>query len=193
MPPLPTIPDVFRIRLLWTGVSPSRPVNVFHVRTTTGSVSQIAAAVEANFTTTMIRPVSGTFSVTGVGITPLDGTTAEQFFTWASSKAGQSTGDILPSTAAVMSFRSSQRGPQGRGRMFLGPVAESVADGGFWNGTDKGLCVTAWNTFNTAITGSAAACPMVVASYAHVAAYTVLTYNGRAPFGTQRRRQDRLV
>lgn len=193
MPALPVIPNCFRIRLTWSGSSSSRPVNVFHLGTSSGTVSQIAANLEANWTVAMIRPVSSSFSVTGVGITPLDGTTAEQFFTWTAAKAGQATGDIIPQAASVVSFRTLQRGPQGRGRMYLGPVGESVADAGFWNGTDRGICLAAWATFEAAMIAGTAASNLVVASYKHLDFHNVTTITGRSAMGTQRRRQDRLA
>lgn len=191
MPPLPTIADVYRCRLILTSLSGVKPVNTIHVLAPSSSVSAVAAAFNTNATADMVRPISSGIDWQGVSITPLDGTTAETDHIFTTHKTGGATGEVIWNMAACLSFKSNQRGPQGRGRVFLGPTTEGINSSGVWTPSDASACSTAWGVFFAALT-TAGIIP-VVASYVHSAAYPIVSIRADNALCSQRRRLDRFA
>lgn len=183
------IADTFKIRLLWPTYNGVKPVNVFHLETPSGTVSQIAAAISANLTANMFDPMSQGRVLSLIGITPLDGTTAESLHP-VTPVHGNDNSQEMPAVACVLSMRSLRRGSRGRGRLFLGPVCEaSLTNGIMVNSND---IAAPWGVFNNALIASAAAARLVVASYKHLATEQVVSLTQDHAACTQRRRQSQL-
>jgi hypothetical protein len=107
-----------------------------------------------------------TASVYQLAITPLDGHTATQIYTVSGAKwsGGSASGDYLPSAAMVVSLRTSERGRQNRGRLFIPMVTETAVSNGSITASLT-ACQAAWDTFRANMT--TALMPMHVASYGH--------------------------
>lgn len=196
MAPLPVIADVIRCDLKWPNISGVAPHSTFHISTDVDDLEQIATELGNAYDAIDDSPFQLLYSgytVNQVFLTPLDGTTAGQAFPLGTSFAGDSTGGILPNVCGVMSFRTERRGPQGRGRMYLGPVGEGdISDGRIDSGTLTAT-VQGWKDFNDELVASPVNAAMVVASYKHSAAYTVTSMSMRTAAGTMRRRQNQLL
>jgi hypothetical protein len=196
MPPLPTITDVYRVTLLWSLVSGVRPVNVFHVRKASSTASDVAddveAAIVAGFTPqNMFRPMGSGYTLESFEVLPLDGTsTTFQRNMLPHGITGGSSGEIIPQAAGVISLKTDQRGARGRGRMYLGPTTEGSDDAGILNSAIASATLTGWGNFIASLT--AAACPLVIASYLHVDAHDVVNVRVDSVVGTQRRRANQL-
>lgn len=190
--PLPVIADVYRVTLNWATESQVTPHNVIHVETASANEADIAAAIEDNLTTNMIALLGDDQTLESIDVIKLDGTSAQQSFTVTSIVDGQGTGPSTPAAAGVLSIHTVQRGPRGRGRLFLGPLHDNHNGSGvIVPSTLPGAIVAAWTTFNDALT--AADISMGVASYVHADFHLATGFSMRAAFGTMRRRQDQLV
>lgn len=187
--PPPVIADLFKVELKWNPYQGVKPTNRLHFHSAAGTVSQLAAALEAHLTAGMFDPMSTGQTLTTFGITPLDGTTAEQEFTWAGI-AGAATGEIIPQGAAIVSLRTLQRGPRGRGRVYVGPVVEGEVINGALG--DAATLQAAWIAFQAAMFAAAGAWVFEVATYKHLTSNTVTTIIADPLIGTQRRRMDQL-
>jgi hypothetical protein len=133
--------------------------------------------------------IQTSFACTTLEVTKLDGTTAGQPEA-VTSFAGQSTGDIVPAASGVLSLHTAQRGPRGRGRLYLGPPGEGIiATGQLASGTPANIA-GAWATFNAAM--AADGFFHCVASYVHADSHDITSYRCDTLLGTQRRRQDQL-
>jgi hypothetical protein len=192
MAPLPTISDVFRVQLVWNTNVGITPVNVFHVRTSIGTASDVGDTINADARVNQFAGMSAGHIVQGLNITALDGHSAAVFRALAPTKWHGSTSgsDLIPQSAAVVSFRTTQRGSRGRGRMYVGPIAESAQANGTLDSTVSGLLAVAWADFITDMAGDST--PLVVASYLHADAHDVDTFAIDSLVGTQRRRLDQL-
>lgn len=191
MAPLPTIANCFRVALsggLFAGI---RAVNVFHVLTSEDDVSAISAAILASAEQDGMlggRPESGKPVL--MQITPLDGSSATFDVAVPSDSFPTNTGDgqVVPEAAVVVSFKTAQRGPANRGRLYNGPLVESVIANGE---VDSVICsgiATAWTDFATALGASSPAIGLAVASYVHADANTVTAITCGTQQATQRRR-----
>src|SRR3954451_12387594 len=72
--------------------------------------------------------------------------------TWTATEGGppiegDGTGDMVPNCAQVVSFHTTQRGPRGRGRAYIGPVTEGNITNGSFTDTFTGGVVSQWETF----------------------------------------------
>lgn len=190
MTPLPVIADTFRIALKW---SQNNAVNVMHIHDAARTPPQLATLIDSKVTAAMWGPLYTGNRVAQLDITPLSSTGGTFSFVPAAVAkwAGGNTGDTIPSSAAVMSFKTLFRGPANRGRMYLGPITEAIVSNGIINPANVTALVAAWATFGADLVGSDA--QHVVASYKHSTALTVTGWSCRPACGTQRRRQDRLA
>lgn len=126
------------IDLTWTTVSGSPGVSIWHARTggigePGDDVNAICEAIEAFYTT--ISPVlSDVLTVNFAGVVEGVGDDAGDSFDASSwTVAGAGTGQCMPPANQMFaSWRTNSGGRRGRGRTFLGPIAEGVVEA---NGT----------------------------------------------------------
>jgi len=196
MPPLPAIAGVFRVTIDWSVSNGVTPRNVFHVRSPTATVAQIATGLESAFVAGIgqFETVSSLFQFNSVSILPLDGTSATTIHTLATTHTGGAgSGEFIPAMAGVLSLRTAQRGSRGRGRMYLGPSPEAIQTNGQLDNTRVGDSVAGWVAFENHLVAESPSIEMVVASYVHADAHSVTSISMRQIAGTIRHRQDQLV
>jgi hypothetical protein len=134
----------------------------------------------------------GFLHVRQIYITPLESPEATVVFdTDGSAKwGGSATGsEHVPSACAVVSLKTAFRGRSARGRIFVGPVAESELTNGLLNDATRAAMVDGWTSFGSALISEDM--EHVVASYKNETALTVTSYSIRRPAGTLRLRHDR--
>jgi len=195
---LPVIPDVYRIELQWqasfAAPAASIPVNILHVRAASGTVSEIGDAFGDSLANPMFECMTQDLTLTSIFVTPLDGVTAGQFVGITTQNPGGNT-EASPASAGVVSLRSTQRGPQGRGRVFLGPCAEDqIRDGLLDEDVRTTMADTpGWGGFIARLAAQTEALELGIASYQHEAFYPVSSIVINRRLGTQKRRQDRVA
>jgi hypothetical protein len=193
MAPLPVIPNVVRVGIPWQSNFGVKPYNVFHVATSSSDLAQLALDIGDAMETaggSLFGPVDDSYQFDELDLTPLDGTTPGQTFPITAVQSGGTGGDGIPGLCCVVSFRTAQRGPRGRGRVYLGPVSEGAQNNGIL--VDTGAVAAAWETFDDEMASSGSAASLVVASYVHSEANGVTSIVVNSAGGTQRRRQSRL-
>jgi hypothetical protein len=196
MPPLPVIPGVFRVTCNWNRINGVQPVNVYHVDAGTHTVADVATTLATaynSFSAGMFEIMPTPYFFHDIDILPLDGHTATYNKVLSSNvTGGGGSGQASPATAACLSLRTNQRGPQGRGRQYIGPVAESFMADGVLDSVKCNDMVLQWEIWKNALSVSATPCVLVVASYTHAVANAVLGISCSTVAATQRRRQDQL-
>lgn len=129
-------------------------------------------------------------SVTRLDVTPLDGSGATFSLAVSGAKwtGTAGAGDFVPAASIVVTHRTAQRGRSFRGRTYIPFIGESS----LVNGAISSITATqtAWTAFVAAM--SAAANPLVVATYLHGSFSVVTSCTVQSIAGTQRRRQSRL-
>lgn len=199
MSPLPVIADVYRIALNWTTSIPGggrNATNVLHVRST-GDVDHVgttmatlleAAAVADN----PFALLDGDYVLISLNVIPLDGTSVGVDYPVESTNGG-GTGDSIPNMANCVAFHTARRGPRGRGRIFIGPIAESEQEDGLMNSTATAIAVAEnWVTLHAAMRAADPSIDPVVASYAHADANSITSVRCNFKLASQRRRLDRI-
>jgi len=192
MPPLPTITDVFRCTFNWTLFDGVAPKNVIHVRAPSATEEQVAIEVLAALQTHQFEGMPEDFVLDTLDVLPLDGATATFSAPGDGYNSGGGSGDFSPASAAVVSLRTAQRGARGRGRVYVGPLQESVMTDGHFNSGNVTELGTAWVDFRQALIDSAITAHLCVASYVHADSHDVASIAVDSILGTQRRRQDQL-
>jgi hypothetical protein len=191
--PLPTIANVFRVRLLWSAHAGVTPVNVFHVRASGADEEDIFNQVEGELLGNQFGCMNQNYTINAIGVTPLDGASAETVFTLGTPLAATGgTGEQSPQVAVVVSLHTTQRGARGRGRLYLGPVVEVSQVNGALDSGDRTAMQTAWESFVSGLAGGAIATLLGVASYTHSDFHDLKSLSVQSVLGTQRRRQDQL-
>lgn len=192
--PLPVIPHIFRVTLPWERSSGVKAVNVLNVSCTTGNESDIGAAFDSHMTNAMFDLQSVDQVLKRVEIIHLDGTSATQSYSFATPKHGlQGAGSqVIPASAACLSMHTPTRGSRGRGRVYLGPVAENAQADGILDASGAAAVLAAWQAFDAALIAQTPSMRLVVASYKHAVAVFVTSYRVDAAATTQRRRQSQL-
>lgn len=185
--PPPVIPNTLKAVLRWGPGNSVAVINRLHFHSATVDVAGLDTFLNSNLTSGMFDCMSNVRTLNSYGITPLDGTTAEQEFPGPGIH-GSGSGQDSPASAGVVSLRTATRGPRGRGRVYLGPVTEDNMSNGSLS--DRTTVQSAWDTFLAA--AAAASFPVVVASYKHLDTHTVLHALVDNELGTQRRRQSKL-
>lgn len=196
MAPLPVIANVVRCDLNWNSPVGPSPHSTFHIATNSDDLPQIGLDIGSAFDDADGNCWASLYSgivATQILLTPLDGVTAGQNVLLGTTLEGDATGGTLTNTAAVLSFRTLQRGPRGRGRIFIGPTGESEVDDSVIATGIRSSNTTAWNSFNDELAGSSSAASLVVASYVHAQAGAVTSISMRASVGTMHRRQRRVT
>jgi len=190
MPPLPTIADVYRVTLHWSNTFSGQPVealNVLHFRTSEHDEEAISSIVASNLAAHADEALCGlstAYTLTGIDVIPLDGTSATQAFTMTGT-SGQGGSDYIPQGAGCVSLHTGIRGPKGRGRIYVGPWAEAQTSSGDLGG-NADLLATGWSAIKEALDGLELF--LVVASYVHGVANGVSSISADRRLRTQRRR-----
>lgn len=193
MAPLPVIGNCVRIGLPWSTALPVKPYNVFHVITAQDDLEQLAADIGQAMDdagSDMWRALAVDYTLPNIDVTPLDGTSATQRLSTQQTITGASTGQVIPNTAMIVSFRTPQRGSRGRGRLYVGPVCESAVQNGQLE--SPSAVFAAWSDFEDSLASSSSAASLGVASYTHAEVNGVTSIVIQDVLGTQRRRQNQL-
>jgi hypothetical protein len=198
VPPLPVITGVYRISCefedtnLAVGVI---PVNVFHVRSASGTASAVGTLVAAQLSShgaLMFDPLYTGLFLNSIEVLPLDGSTAQFPVAVSPHFQGGGSGGVVPAAAAVVSLHSTQRGSRGRGRVYVGPLGETQYNNGSLASTSQSNMLTAWGQFVNGLNSGTPSTQLVIASYKHADAHDVSTIRIDTVTGTQRRRLNQL-
>ena len=188
--PLPVITNVYRVAIGWSNTGsgiPATAVNVLHVRTAsedeTGIANTLATAFGDNpdawgFT-------SSQFRITSYAVTKLDGTSGAVVVP-TSGAVGTGGADYLPQGSAVVSLSTGLRGPAHRGRIYMPALAENTQQYGLLDPTLYVAVAGEWDDVQTAL--GADGIELVVASYTHSSAASVVAITIHPFARTQRRR-----
>ena len=144
----------------------------------------VAAAMHAN----MWNMVNGGGTINTVVVTKLDGVSAGVVFSTGGGAVwqGGGSGEPIPQGCAVVTFRTTQRGRSGRGRVYLPWITEPNQTAGVLSASAVTACQTAWDAFATAL--STATYPLVVVSGVLGVANLTQSQLVRPFLKTQRRR-----
>lgn len=195
---LPVINGVFRISLPWqdlTSVVGVRPVNVFHVHSTTGTASNVGTLVAGQLVahgSAMYDTLYTALTLTNIEVLPLDGVSAKSDVAVGTPFGGGGSGGVLPQVATVVSLHTTQRGSRGRGRQYVGPMGETQVTNGLVASGSLSTMLAAWSAFATALKAGSPVTELVIASYKHASFQEVTNFRIDSVCGTQRRRQNQL-
>ena len=190
MPALPTITDCFRVTLDWTATSSNAPAsvhNVLHFIGDTGDVTDLATSLNTALTAhqdNCFKALSQRYVLSSIAVLPLDGTSGATVVSVLGC-AGQVSGDYIAQGCMVLSKYTGARGPQGRGRMYIGPVGEAVQEDGHVAITASDV-TDGWTAVRDEMHDLGA--DLAVASYVHAIARPVVSFAMHSPLFTQRRR-----
>lgn len=187
---LPVIPDIFRCTFLWNRFGGVMPRNVLHVRCPSGGIASVASAFVHALALPMFDGMMTGHSFNTVAVLPLDGTSSTTYVTVPTMHGTISSGDFIAQSCCIISLHTEKRGPAHRGRVYLGPWAESETSNGIVG--DAASVQTAWGTFRDAIFSDSDAVHLCVASYKHSTSEDVVDIIARNVAGTQRRRLNQL-
>lgn len=134
--------------------------------------------------------MSSSYTATSFLVETLDGSSATQPHAYTHVQQGGASGEYVPATCCVVSFSTAQRGPRGRGRIYVGPVSESYQNGGVISSTPRDDMLLAWASVLAAMT--TADTPLAVVSATHHDAHVITGVRVDTFAGTQRRRQDAI-
>lgn len=193
MPPLPTIPDVFRVTWNFATSGGVSPAIVHHFGAASGTDAEIGEAIWASTVDGVFYPMHQNYEPPSLTVLRLDGLSAGVVVAnpnLSDSNLCQATGDLLPAVSAVMSFATGIRGPRGRGRSYIGPITEQNSDQGYLAESAGTALVDAWNDWLGALGAGSPSIELGVASYVHETWRPVSSLRVRGKLGTQRRRQD---
>ena len=188
--PLPIIGNVFRCAFQWVGASGLTAVSVLHVRNDTGTDAEVFAAIDAASDVEMFGALNSSTNCIATTITKLDGTSAGSVWPAPTGFSGAGSGEAIAQAACIVSFGTGQRGPRGRGRVFLPFVAEGEQQAGFIAGSRVTSVTDAWAQFviDMATDDDQQLC---VASYVHADEHDVTSTICKNVTGTIKARNDR--
>jgi hypothetical protein len=174
-------------------------VNVLNVHDGTGTATEtdVFNMFDSHVTSSMWGGISQGASVVEVDVIRLDGTSPTGVLSTGSPSkwtggSGSTSDPFVPNAPILVSFKTSQRGPAHRGRIYLPFVAENaITDGSLDSGVRSSM-QTAWDTFLTAMGTGGSVAQLGVASYKHSSWLSTGTLNVETILGTQKRRQQRL-
>jgi hypothetical protein len=190
MAPLPVIADVFRVSFEWESVYPDSPINVVNISCPTGDEADVAAGVEAAFQPSQFDFISSAYSLSSLFVTKLDGVSAGQRFPLTPVTGGAS-GEIVSEQTAVVSLGTTQRGPRGRGRIYLGPTTEAMVAHGVMTSMVAASIASIWQDWANAMIAGSPSQAIGVASYLHADWNQATTITCKVNVGTQVRRLRR--
>lgn len=198
MPGLPTIANVYRVTFNWSAVDGVTPRNVIHLHAASSNEASLGANIDTAIAAMaspshMFHACNDAQVCADVDILKLDGTSATVNYPLATHlTGGQGSGQIIPQGCALVSFHTIFRGPAHRGRVYVGPIAESAQSNGVVDSTSRGLMLAAWNAFHASGLGSSPGFDLAVASYVHASWASVATIRVDSIAATQRRRINQL-
>lgn len=193
MATLPVIPDVYRLTWNFATDQGVTPRIVQHYYSASSDVAVVGASIVDAAVPDLFYPMPVSFDPYGFDLLPLDGVTPTQTFTFPAPVGmcgGNSQG--IPAAAAIMKIKTDVRGPRGRGRSYIGPVAEDQQDSGVLAVGARNSMQDAWNEFLPALQALDPEIFLVVASYTHGDYNLVVNLVWESILGTQRRRQQQL-
>jgi hypothetical protein len=167
-------------------------VNVIHVHKADSEAINVGDDIAASVNASMWKCLMGGDGISALQITPLFGSLPTIVYPTDGSPKwhGSATGtDWVPSLAAVVSLKTALRGRSNRGRVFVGPVAESESYSGNLSTATAAAMQGGWASFGSSLIGLDS--EHVVASYKLSTALTVTNYSVKTHCGTQRNRQGR--
>lgn len=193
MPPLPVIAGCYRVTWNFQTSHGITPRIVQHFGSPSNTVDVFGASFVISTVDNMFNPMPQSFEPLTIDVLPLDGVTPTQTFDLPTGgdlcQAGE---ECSPASAAIMSCQTGQRGPRGRGRSFIGPVAEAEIANGLLDSTDVDAMEDAWTEFVDNLEALSPQIFHVVASYTHEDMNPVTNRVFESVLGTQRRRQNQL-
>lgn len=194
MAPLPTIADVYRCALTTRlGTTGQYAVNVFHVRSVGGNVTEVLAdlvTLVKNVNSPYRTLMASTAVLDELAVTPLFNDGATQIQTLGTDGTGAKSSEATINSPAIMTIRSARRGPAYRGRQYLPFIGESATVQGSLVAGDVASANAALSTWIGLL--AAQNLDLGVASYVNAEFSTHSTVEIETRLGTQRRRQDRL-
>lgn len=190
MPALPVISGVWRCTLNWESNDAGSTHNVLHFLGPTSSFASFAQDLSDGFDVAALAHLASIFILNSVDILPLDGVTPQQHSVTTLGKVGGASGDPITTACSLIDLSTDQRGPRGRGRVFLGPIGESVQDSGALN--NPGDVSQGWMDSIANWAGGNVG-QLVVASYVHADSHDVVLASCRSRYGSQRRRMDQFL
>lgn len=192
---LPVITDVYRCTLNWATAANVAPRNVLHIRASSTTEALVGAALlaalgNASSDTECWNTMIASHVLNSVTILALDGSSASAIVNTVGGtiKGGQTAGDVIPQSCCLVSLRTSQRGPRGRGRVYTGPLAEAIHSNGQINTTNVTAQQGGWNALLTNLPLQTPALHLCVASYVHGDSHDVTSLTVEGVVATQRRR-----
>lgn len=196
MPPLPTIPNTYRVALEWSGGAVGHAVNVIHISAGIGGTipSDVFTSLDTHVTRPLWDAQSDSVVVSQVAITPLDGVSATQTFSTGSPTkwTGNGGSSPTPAVANLIKLQTASRGRSFRGRIFLPFVAEGEMANGLLDSTARTTIESTWQALQASLLAEPAEFSIVVASYKLRSATTASLITAELALATQRRRQERL-
>jgi hypothetical protein len=193
--PLPVIADVWRVTFNWTRAFGVQPRNVIHVnRTSLGASTEeeVGTAILAAYPANLHAPIRVEHVLASLTVLALDGSSAGVDVPGTGQTGGEGSGDVIPNMCAIVSMRTAQRGPRGRGRQYVGPIVETVQNDGSLDGTIRANMLTAWEDFQSNLEAGDPPLSLCIASYKHADFHSVTNITVDPIVGTQRRRLAQL-
>lgn len=192
--PLPVIAATFRCSYVFLAGTGQESVNVLHHRFI-GTEAELAAAIDAALvaihgSNNPWGALSDAYSLNHIEILALDGASAGIAMTPSVSYIGGGGGNQVTEQALIVRFKTDTRGPQGRGRCFIGPLGEGQVDNGHMSPSFCDAVNANWIGYIDAL--SAQSVEMVVASYTHAIARPVTSTFVPTKVGLQVRRLRRI-
>lgn len=189
--PLPVIANVFRVTFNHDAGASGQSHNVVHFSAPGQDEAGLGGAINTALGSLaadshLFWPLPSAWKMTNVDILALDGTSPTVNVIVSNDQQGGSSGSPVYQAAGVVSLRSVQRGPRGRGRVFIGPAAEDAMAAGVITPAGVTVWQAAWDDFRDAM--ATASMPLVVASYEHADSHEVEGTRCNTYVGTQRRR-----
>lgn len=196
--PLPLAVDTLKVTLVWRDATiPREASNNLYFRDVPGTQDEDDLAVDLydNFTAAMWTTVFDGGEVEALEIVRLNGTSATKLYALATAAKVRGAGgtDPILQGAHVITFRSDERGPANRSRIFLPWIAELQQVAGVLNAANVATMQAAWVAFGAA---------MLVDGWEQVVVpyqlpptvstpFQVTGYTARPYLNTQRRRARR--
>lgn len=117
-----------------------------------GTDTDLATALDAEYTNAMTPNQADSALVTEYDITPYDGVSAATPHLTAAGKwVGHTGGAWVPQVAEVVSFHTATASRRARGRLFLPFITEASISDGFGSAGNEASKAAAWNVFLAAM------------------------------------------
>jgi hypothetical protein len=193
---LPVIANVFRVTFNVQASEQLAMHNVLHFASSAVANeielgTMIDAALDANYEQ-MFATMPTNYGVNNIDVLPLDGTSSTVNVA-LSNHGGQADGESIPGSACIVKLGTGERGRSRRGRIFLGPVAESAQLNGFLVAGLRSEVENGWRAFQDDLIAGSSTVALQVTSYVAGGSTRLCTaITVPVVMGTQRRRQSRL-